>query len=88
MPEGKRKKCNCNVCKQSATIKKVLRGRNVKAMRGMIEHLFGELIQAQEDNGYYEAIIGGSWHSAVEQLECALNRAKQYAALTAAGEGA
>ena len=68
--------CHCDWCKLSDRIKAAKASTDSEEAKDMIDYLANELIMTSEDNNYHDAIMDGSWPSAVEQLERALENAK------------
>ena len=72
---------DCYICKQSRWFRKLKRdarhGSRRAAVRAVSE-VFNNLICAEADNDYYQCILAGTWPTAVEQLEYALEKAKKF----------
>lgn len=77
--ETHKRNCQCHHCKLSAEIRAVKKSRDFRKAVRTIDHLANELVQAEEDNNYYRAILDGSWLSSVEILARALANAKHIA---------
>lgn len=68
--------CQCNTCKEAEkffTIIKQLPEEDQKWMEDFYSNVDGERLDANVN----EAILDGSWPSAIDQLEASLHKAKQ-----------
>ena len=66
----------CHICKQSEMVKRIqskLPEREAKEFRDFVN----EYVNIEMDLNYHQAIMDGSWPSAVEQLTDALEKAKR-----------
>ena len=74
---------NCAICAESRKFNKSIRAARSGSRTQIEKHIkewFNAYINESADNNYYHAILDGSWPSAVEILERALEKAKQMAA--------
>lgn len=69
--------CKCRICKRTKRVKKILESRKPTELRRLVEELFDELMQVEDDLNYHQAILDGSWPSAETQLEAALVKARE-----------
>lgn len=68
--------CNCKLCQRNRVFDAKIAALP-EEHRGYFESLYEGLMDTEMDNDYQNAILDGSWHSAVEILEDALQRAKK-----------
>ncbi len=68
--------CNCAICTRATRFAAVIASRDVDALIAAVVELENSLGMTEDDLDHKNAILDGSWPSAVEQLEAALERAK------------
>ncbi len=68
--------CACSFCKRYAKIVSVKGSRDVDSLVALVDELHEALANTEDDLNHKNCILDGSWPSAVEQLEAALDRAK------------
>jgi len=86
-PIGKNYKCNCRICKLHKLEQKALRSNNIGFVKKTLKEFAGLYGDANYDNDYYRCVMNGSWPSAVEQLEEALEKAKKIRAKESTQKG-
>lgn len=69
--------CQCEFCKLSRHADEVIATRDPDALILLVEELLNMICNIGEDRSYKSCILDGSWPSAVEQLERALDKAKK-----------
>ncbi len=69
-------KCNCRFCQLSNRIDKVKLDKNTEDLIKMVDELAGLYLNESFDNDYNKAVLNGDWPTAQEQLERALENAK------------
>lgn len=74
------KKCKCGWCKLYARYKRAMASKSLKKLRAFTEKVFDLYNHTSEDLNYRQAILDGSWPTAIEQLERALNNAREFQA--------
>jgi DNA-binding NtrC family response regulator len=74
----KNKQCECELCVYSREVREKIERRDVNELIKVIEDLMNANYNVGFDLDYYKCIMDGSWPSAVEQLEAALERAKNH----------
>lgn len=67
---------HCRICWQSHVRDEVLGRFEFAEVARLVDELLDAYCQEHEDNSYHQAILDGSWPTAVEQLEHALYKAK------------
>lgn len=72
------KKCDCIICRRNKWLAEVLGKGDVEELKDAIEKLVVMLEHAELDNEVHDAIMSGTWPSAVRQLSHALRRAIEY----------
>lgn len=72
----KRKKCECNFCTLRLKIASAKRRGTREDLISLVDELSEKYWNTEFDLDYLNAIMDGSWPSAVEQLESAFERAK------------
>lgn len=70
--------CNCRLCLYSRKVRGILHRRNADEMKDTINDLMDANYNIGADLEYAEAILDGSWPSSVEQLDRALEKAKNH----------
>jgi hypothetical protein len=69
--------CDCPWCTRDRVWDGIVASRDTEALLKLIVELRNELCETAECLAYREAIMNGSWPTALEQLEEALKRAKE-----------
>lgn len=70
--------CNCRLCTYSRKVREIKKRGNVDEMKATIDDLMDANYNIGADLEYAEAVLNGSWPSSVEQLERALEKAKNH----------
>lgn len=68
--------CNCSLCLYSRRVRGIISRRNVDELIATVNELMDANYGIGEDLDVAEAVLNGSWPSAVSQLERALEKAK------------
>lgn len=71
-----RRTCNCYLCAYSRRVDNVIKSADTVMMTATINELMDANYNIGADLEYDEAVLDGSWPSAVEILERALEKAK------------
>ena len=69
--------CQCDICKRSRHVRRELAGGSKRRLRDLVEKLYNQLEGAEMELNYSQAILDGSWPTAVETLEQSLARARE-----------
>ncbi len=70
------KQCECKLCVYSRKVRATIAKRDVDELVAMVEELHNATYNIGFDLDYLQCVMNGTWPSAVEQLEKALERAK------------
>ena len=70
--------CNCDLCLYSRKVRGIISRRNVDELIATVDELMNENHNIGFDLDYANCVLDGSWPSAVEQLERALEKARVY----------
>jgi hypothetical protein len=73
---GERTQCDCRLCTYSRKVRAIKNRRDPQEMATIIDELMDANYSMGADLEYDEAVLNGSWPSAVDILEGALERAK------------
>jgi len=73
----KDKSCQCHLCFTLSPSHDKIRAALPGELKPRFDEIMNEFISFGEDTAYYHAILDGSWPSAVEHLERALEEAKK-----------
>lgn len=68
--------CPCEICARYQRFRMVMSSGSRVKLRQLARAIFDELYSVEEDLEYKNAILDGSWPTAVEHLEEALRAAK------------
>ena len=72
-------KCRCDLCLRAVRIQRDITSGSKRRLRKRVDSLHETLVHTEMYRDYLEAIMNGSWPSAVEQLTEALENAKRKA---------
>jgi hypothetical protein len=72
------KTCDCTICKYSRKVEGVIERRDPDELIAVVKELMDASYNMGHDLDYANCVLDGSWPSAVEQLERALERAKNH----------
>ena len=61
--------CECKHCRRFIRAQAALAADDLKELKSLVEELANDLAYAEDDAGYYRAILSGSWPSADEVLK-------------------
>lgn len=70
--------CICRLCEKSRKLTDIISRRNVDELIVAVDDLHNENYNIGADLEYLQCVMNGSWPSAVEQLERALEMAKNH----------
>jgi len=70
--------CNCEFCVLGEKIEDTIASKDVDRLISLVRELQNELLYTSDDLDHLKVIMDGSWPSAVEQLEKALEKAKNH----------
>lgn len=70
--------CECRLCVYSRKVDGIIERRNVDELIELVKELMNTNYCIGEDLNYHQCIMDGSWPSAVQQLEKALEKAKNH----------
>jgi hypothetical protein len=74
------RKCDCAQCVFHAEAKRAMDDRDTDTLIRLLNKAMDDICNIGEDLSYHKCVLNGSWGSAVEQLERALEKARKTAA--------
>ena len=75
---GRTRMCSCRWCKEYRLVKRTVKSGSRHQLRRVLLRFAEDAWMANEELSVNQAILKGTWPSAVEILERALERAKKY----------